>query len=301
MQQNQDLTRRGSGTAALLVVAVGLLMQVGAALSVLVIGSVGVLQALWLRTFFAALALAVVRPRNLRLPKPGHRLTVLGLTAALLAMNLCFFEAISHAPVGIVVAVEFLGPLGVAVAGSRRLLDILWVVLAAAGIVILSGPTGSVNPVGLGFAFASAACWAAFLLMAKQAVNRMEPLRATTLMLFGSSLILTPVMLATGVHIAGQSRALLTGVAVGVAAGLAYFLELAAIKRVRPSTYGVLLSIEPAIAALMGLVILAQHLAIGEIGAIGAIVVAAGGASWTDTNGRKPAREAPVDPTAEEI
>jgi inner membrane transporter RhtA len=112
--------------------------------------------------------------------------------------------------------------------------------------------------------------------------------------------ILTPVWLGTGVKIAGYGRALLLGLTVAVlSSALPYFLELAAIKRVRASTYGVLLSIEPAIAALMGFIILSQHLVLREIGAIAAIVAAAGGAGWTsgsETNRPKPRRSGRSSP-----
>jgi len=272
---------RGSATAALLVVMVGLLMQGGSALAVLVIDSVGVVQALWLRTALAAIILVALRPRSLRLPARSDRLLLAALTVSLLAMNLSFYEAISRAPVGIVVAVEFLGPLGVAIAGSRRFLDVVWIVFAGAGVFLLARPSGSVTTLGLVFAFIAAGCWAAFILLAKRAVMRLEPLRVTTLMLVGSGLVLTPIMLASGVKIAGHGRAILLGLAVAIlSSALPYFLELAAIQRVRASTYGVLLSIEPAIAAFWGFIVLSQELAVREIGAIGAIVVAAAGASW---------------------
>ena len=267
-----------------LVVIVGLLMQAGSALAVLVIASVGVAEALWLRTALAALMLAAVRPRLVRLPARGDRLPLVALTLSLLAMNFSFYEAISRVPIGVVVAIEFLGPLGVAVAGSRRLLDGLWVVLAGAGIALLAKPGGAVSMVGLLFALLAAVCWAAFILSAKRAVRNVGSLRATILMLVGSAVLLTPVFLATGVRVAGHTHALLLGVAVAVlSSALPYALELAAIRRVRPSTYGVLLSIEPAIAALWGFVILSQRLAVRELFGIVAIVLAAAGAAWTST------------------
>jgi inner membrane transporter RhtA len=273
--------RRDSATAVLLVVVVGLVMQAGSALAVMVIDSVGVFAALWLRTTFAAVILALINLRWVRLPAKGDRLVLAGLTLSLVAMNVSFYEAIARAPVGIVVAIEFLGPLGVAVAGSRRWLDLLWVALAAGGVALLVRVGGTVTAFGLGFAAIAAACWAAFLLLAKKTVDRMEPLRATTLMLVGATLVVTPIWLGTGVRLVGQGRAVLLGLLVAVlSSALPYFLELAAIKRVRASTYGVLLSIEPAIAALMGFAILAQGLTYREMGGIAAIVVAAAGASW---------------------
>ena len=182
-----------------LVVVVGLLMQAGSAVAVLVIDSVGVVEALWLRTVLAAVILAAVRPRLVRLPARGDRLLVVALVVSLVAMNLSFYEAISRAPVGIVVAVEFLGPLGVAIAGSRRWLDVVWVALAAVGVVLLARPSGSVGVAGLLFALCAAVWWAAFIVIAKRTVSRMEPLRATVLMLLGASVVITPVWLATGV------------------------------------------------------------------------------------------------------
>ena len=270
-------------------------MQGGSALAVIVIDSVGVVQALWLRTALGAVILAAVRPRLVRLPARGDRLLVVALTATLLAMNASFYVAISHAPVGIVVAVEFLGPLGVAIAGSRRALDVFWVVLAGVGVFLLGKPGGSVTVIGLVFALVAAGCWAAFILLAKRAVSRIDPLRVTVLMLVGAGVVLTPIMLATGVKIAGQGRALLLGLAVAIlSSALPYFLELAAIKRVKASTYGVLLSIEPAIAAFWGFVVLSQELSVPEIGAIVAIVIAAAGASWVHAQGATPRRQSGV-------
>jgi inner membrane transporter RhtA len=272
----------------MLVVIVGLLMQAGSAVAVLVIDSVGVVEAVWLRTAFAAGLLAVARPRWLRLPTAGERWLLAALTLSLVAMNFSFYQAISRAPVGIVVAVEFLGPLGVAVAGSRRLLDVVWVVLAGVGVGLLARPSGSFSLAGLGFALLAACCWAAFIVIAKRTVSRVEPLRATTLMLIGAAIILTPAWLATGVKLVGHGRAILLGLAVAVlSSALPYFLELAAIKRVKASTYGVLLSIEPAIAALMGYLILSQRLAYREMVGIVAIVLAAGGASLAGSTAKR--------------
>ncbi len=283
----------------MLVVVVGLLMQAGSAVAVLVIKDVGVVEALWLRTALAAIMLAIARPKLLRLPGKGERLPILLLTVSLLAMNFAFYEAISRAPVGIVVAIEFLGPLGVAVAGSRRLLDGLWVVLAAVGIGLLAEPGGATTWLGIVFALVAGACWAAFILSAKRATRHVGSLRATILMLVGSAIVLTPVFGATGVKVAGHGKALLLGLAVAVmSSALPYALELAAIRRVRPSTYGVLLSIEPAIAALWGFVILSQRLAVRELFGIVAIVLAAAGAAWTSTADlpKPPRRRAPAPP-----
>jgi len=281
-------SRRGAGTAALLVVVIALSMQVGSAVAVRVIGSVGIVEALWLRTAIAALVLAALRPRSLRLPPRGKRLPVAGLTVALLAMNLSFYGAISHAPVGLVVAVEFLGPLAVAVLGTRRPVDVVWIVLAGAGVALLAGPSSSVSGLGLGLSLAAAAGWAAYLLLAKRAVRDMDPLPVTTLMLAGSAALLTPALFVSGVQVAGHVSAVALGALVAVlSSAFPYFLELVALRLVRASTYGVLLSIEPAAAALAGFLILSQRLSPLEIGAMVAVMVAAAGASWTSGAGRE--------------
>lgn len=269
-------------------------MQAGSALAVKVIGSVGIVEALWLRTAVGALVLIALRPRSLRLPKRGDRLVIAALTLTLLAMNLSFYGAISHAPVGIVVAIEFLGPLAVAVIGTRRPVDFIWTVLAGVGVFVLAGPAGSVTALGLGLALIAAAAWAAYLLLAKRAVATVEPLTLTMLILAGSAVLLTPTLLVSGAKVSGHGTAILLGVAVGVlSSAFPYFLEMVAISLVRASTYGVLLSIEPAIAAVAGWLILSQRLTLLEVVAMAAVMVAAAGASWTSGAGAE-ALEAPT-------
>jgi inner membrane transporter RhtA len=284
---------RAAGTAALLVVVIGLSMQTGSAIAVRVIDAVGIVEALWLRTALAALLLIALRPRSLKLPRRGDRGAVAALTASLLLMNLFFYAAISRAPIGIVVAVEFVGPLAVAVIGTRRRVDLVWVALAGIGVALLAGPTSDVSGLGLVFALCAAACWAAFLLLGKRAVSSVDPLPLTTLMLAGSALVLTPVLAVTGVRVRGDGTALVLGALVAVlSSALPYFLELRALSMVRAATYGVLLSIEPAIAALTGWLILSQGLTAGEIAAIAFVMGAAAGASWTS----EPAEPPPIGP-----
>jgi inner membrane transporter RhtA len=278
--------RRAAGSAALLVVLLAVSVQIGSALAVNVISSVGVVGAAWLRTAFAALILLAgvlaLRRRALRLPPRGERLAFVGLVLALLGMNLSFYGAISRAPVGIVVAIEFLGPLAVAVMGMRRRVDWVWIGLAGAGVALLAGPTSSVSGLGVALALFAGACWAAYLIFAKRAVTGLDPLTVTLLMTAGSALLLTPLLLVSGMHIAGHRSAILLGIVVAVlSSALPFLLELIALRRVRAATYGVLLSIEPALAALAGFVVLGQRLNALEIVAIGAVMAAAAGASWT--------------------
>jgi inner membrane transporter RhtA len=258
-----------------------------------VIESVGVVEALWLRTAFAALILIAVRPQALRrLPPKGHRLPLAALAVALFLMNLSFYGAITRVPVGIVVAIEFVGPLAVAVIGTRRRLDWLWIVLAGAGVVVLAGPSGSATGLGLLLALSAGACWGAYLLLAKRAVTGMDPLSVTALMMVGATVLATPLLAIDGVRLAGHWDAVLLGVIIAVvSSAVPYLLEMYAIRRVRAATYGVLLSIEPAVAALAAFAVLGQRITPLEAAAMAAGMAAAAGASWTSGG----AAEAGVD------
>jgi inner membrane transporter RhtA len=279
----QRSARRDSAFAAGLVVMLTLSIQTGSALAVRVIESVGVFEALWLRTSFAALILVAVRPSALwRLPPRGHRLPLAALAVTLFVMNLSFYAAIVRVPVGIVVAIEFLGPLGVAVIGTRRRLDWLWIMLAGAGVVILAGPSGAATGAGLLFALTAGVCWGLYLLLAKHAVTGMDPLSVTALMMLGATVLATPLLFVGGVRVAGHGEAVLLGVVIAVvSSAFPYLLEMVAIRRVRAATYGVLLSIEPAVAALAALVVLGQRISLLEAAAMAAVMAAAAGASWT--------------------
>ena len=285
--------RRDAAFAAALVVVLTLSIQTGSALAVKVIDSVGVFEALWLRTAFAALILVIVRPSALRrLPPKGHRLPLAALALTLFLMNLSFYGAISRVPVGIVVAIEFVGPLGVAVLGTRRKLDWLWIVLAGAGVVVLAGPSGAATGIGLLLALSAGVCWGAYLLLAKRAVTGMDPLSVTALMMLGATVLATPLLLIGGVKVAGHGEAILIGLIIAVASSaFPYWLEMVAIRRVRAATYGVLLSVEPAVAALAALVVLGQRISPLEAAAMAAVMAAAAGASWTSGG----AAEAGVD------
>ena len=267
-------------------VVVAFAFQTGSALATHLIDHVGVFEAVWLRTAFGAAILALVGRRALGWPEKGHRFDFVALTVSLAAMNLSFYGAISYAPLGIVVTVEFLGPLTVAVVGTRRLVDFVWVGLAAVGVVLLAGPTSSVSALGLGLALLAATCWGSFVVFAKRTVMAMDPLPVVTSMLAGATLLLTPAMIASGPSSLLDGTALLLGLAVAtLSSAFPYVLELVALRLVRAATYGVFLSIEPAVAALLGFVVLSQHLSLAEWVAIAAVVAAAAGASWTSRDG----------------
>ena len=203
----------------------------------------------------------------------------LGLAAAfgvtLGLMNLCIYEAMDRIPLGIAVTIEFWGPLAVAVVASRRPLDLLWVALAAAGIVLLADPGGSLDTAGVAFAVAAGGLWAGYILLSAR-VGAVYPggTGLAIAMVFGALVTLpvgidadlfTPEMLAAGAVIALASSV------------IPYSFELEALRRIPARVFGVLMSLEPAVAALAGLVVLGQALGGVEWLAIGLVVVASVG------------------------
>ena len=256
-------------------------VQVGAALAKTLFDEIGASGTVFIRVLFAALVLVLVwRPRVSDRSRGDLWLAVLfGLTLA--AMNLAFYSALDRIPLGITVTLEFVGPLGVAVAGSRGALDLLWVGLAAAGILLLSD-FGSADLDGLGVALALLAggFWAAYILLSAR-VGRVFP--------GGSGLALAMVvaaglLLPVGVADAGADLLVPWILAAGAAVALLssaipYSLELEALRHMPPGVFGVLMSLEPALAAVAGYFVLGEGLVAREAVAILLVVAASAGAA----------------------
>jgi inner membrane transporter RhtA len=267
----------------LLVLASIASVQFGAALAKTLFDELGPGGTVFLRTLVAAIVLAIIwRPRL-----AGHDRRDLGLAAVfglvLGAMNLCFYASLDRIPLGIAVTFEFVGPLGVAVIGSRRPLDLVWVGLAAAGILLLSdfGGGGGLDGLGVALALTAGALWAAYILLSAR-VGRVFPGGAgLALAMMVATVPLAPV----GVVSAGTDLldplVLLVGVAVGVlSSAIPYTLELEALRRLPVGVFGVLMSLEPAAGALAGFVVLGEQLVARELVAIGLVVGASAGAAY---------------------
>jgi inner membrane transporter RhtA len=271
---------RSGGSAPLLLVAVAISTQAGSAIATRLFASAGVVGTLWLRVSMATVLLALLGRGSLRPPPPGSRLTLLGLGAVLTAMNVCFFESIARIPLGVAATIDFVGPLLVALVGSRGRLEAGCALLAGTGVLLLGDPGAHVDGVGMLLALGSGCCWAAYILLAKRAVSRAEPLTVLVSALVVSAALLTPWALTTSGHTRWQGSVLATALAVAVlATALPYVLELLALRRVRAATFGVLLSLEPAVAALVGLLILGQRLGALELVALACVVIASAAAS----------------------
>jgi inner membrane transporter RhtA len=234
-----------------------------------------------LRIVFAAvLLMALVRP-TLR----GHGRGDLWLAGAfgltLAAMNLSFYEALDHIPLGATVTLEFIGPLGVAVYGSRRPLDLLWVVLAAGGILLLASPGGSgLNATGVILALVAGGFWAIYILLSARTGQVFPGGTGLALAMGVAAVLILPFGIAEGGSGLLEPEVIAAGLGVAILSSLIpYSLELEALRRLPAHVFGVLMSIEPAVAAIAGLVLLGQVLKANEWAGMALVIVASAGAT----------------------
>ncbi len=268
--------------AGLLMIGIGS-VQLGSAVATTIFGDVGPGGAVFLRTIFAAAVLiAIFRPQRETLHGAALRdVALFGFVLA--AMNTCFFVALDRLPLGIAVTLEFTGPLAVAIWSSRSRLDLLWVSLAAGGILLLAPGIGNgLDGVGVLFALLAGGFWGCYILLSSR-VGRGAAGRGGLAFAMG---IATVLLLPVGVAGAGtdllDGRVLALGVAVAMlSSAIPYTVELEALRRLPAGTVGVLLSLEPAVAALVGLVALDQDLLTRELLAIALVMIASGGALRT--------------------
>jgi inner membrane transporter RhtA len=272
-----ELVARRSGVGGVPLVLVGIASaQFGAALAGTIFDETGPAGTTLLRALFAALILvAVWRPRPSAYSASDLRLVaVFGLVLG--TMNLCIYESFSRIPLGIAVTIEFAGPLGIAVALSRRRLDLAWAALAALGIVLLADPgSGAVEFLGVLFALAAAACWAIYILLAQAAGRVFTGGRGVALAMS----VAVFVSLGPGIADAGSEllkpQWLAIGCAVAVLSSvLPYWLDTEALRRLPANVFGVLMSLEPGVAALAGFLVLGQDLRARDVVAIGLVVAA---------------------------
>lgn len=257
-------------------------VQIGATVARRLFDALGPTSTVFLRVAFGALILiAIARPRRLALTRQQWQSIVLfGLIIA--GMNFCFYQAIARIPLGIAVTIEFIGPLGIAIAGSRRLLDFVWAAMAAVGVLLLSTLGGNVEAAGLLFALGAAIGWACYIVLS-QRVGRLVPgPNGLAFALAIAALALAPFGIA-----AGGSRLLdLTNLSLSVvvavlSSAIPFSLEFAALRRLSRRVFGILMSLEPAMGAAAGYVLLGQRLAPRDAAAILLVIGASVGATLT--------------------
>jgi inner membrane transporter RhtA len=273
--------RRSDAAASILAIVGSMVsIQVGAALAQHLFPLVGAPGTTMLRVVPAALILLAIRRPSLKgLGAGGWR--ALGLYGASLGlMNLCFYLALRTIPLGVAVAVEFLGPLLVAAASHRSRLDILWLALAAAGLALLAPwGAGALDTAGLLWALGAGVFWGLYILFG-QAAGRIAAGAAAALGMAVAAVVVIPFGVATaGARLLDPSLLPLALTVAVLSSALPYSLEMFALTRLPRATFGTLMSLEPAIGALAGFLLLGQQLSLRQGGAIAAIILASAGAA----------------------
>jgi inner membrane transporter RhtA len=280
------LTRTPSGALVLGAIAS---VQFGSAIAATLFAQVGPGGAVWLRLVFGTvILLALWRPRLRGYTR--HQLALACVFGLVLGcMNLSFYSALHRIPLGIAVTLEFVGPLAVALAGSRRPVDLLWVAIAAAGIIALTqGDANHLNPLGVGFALLAGALWGTYIIVNARVGQAFEGGTGLALAMCVASVVILPFGVVQGGSHLLEPRSLALGAAIGLlSSAIPYSFEIEALRRIRPSVFGVLMSIEPAMAALAGFIVLGQSLSARQLLGMALVVVASVGAA-------RRTREAPV-------
>jgi inner membrane transporter RhtA len=264
-------------------------VQAGAGIADKLFGEIPPAAVTGLRLWTSAVAMAIISGRGLArafgdLAKRrawADAGIAVSFGISLLIMNFSIYQSFARIPLGVAVTIEFLGPLAVAVAGSRHLRDVGWVVLAATGVVLLTqGGRGHLNLVGVLFAAVAGACWAAYIVLSSATGRRFPGSAGLAIAMVVAAILVTPPAVVAGGAAMFRPAVLATGAAIGIlSSAIPYRLELEALRRMPMRLFGVWMSLEPAVAALIGLALLGQHLSVLEWLAIGCVMIACAGAA----------------------
>ncbi len=276
--------------AVWLVVAGIVSVQFGAAIAKQLFPLVPPTAMVWLRLVTSTVVLlVVVRPR-LRGHSRDDWVAALLFGVSLATMNWAIYQSFARIPLGIAVTIEFLGPLGVAVAGSRRPRDLAWVVLAGLGVALLGFSRTRLDVAGVLFALLAAAGWAAYILLSARTGRRWPGVSGLVVAsLVGALALAPPAVLEAGARLL-EPRVLLLGLAVGLLSSvIPYSLELIALRRMSPRVFGILMSLEPAVATLAAMLLLAEFLTPVQWAAMACVVVASVGSTRSSRETTTPA------------
>ncbi|MFJ6295238.1 EamA family transporter [Streptomyces griseoviridis] len=284
--------RRGSLGPVGLVLAGGISVQFGAALAISLMPRAGALGVVSLRLLVAAIVLLLVCRPRLR----GHSradwgtVVVFGVTMG--AMNGLFYQAVDRIPLGAAVTLEVLGPLALSVLASRRAVNAVWAALALVGVFLLGGGGfDTLDPVGVGYALGAGAMWATYILFSARTGRRFPQADGLALAMAVAAVLFLPLGIAESGSKLLDPTTLLLGAGVAVLSSvLPYTLELLALRRLPASTFAVLMSLEPAIAATAGFLVLHQALSATQALAIAFVVAASMGAVQTQVGRRRRTR-----------
>lgn len=263
-----------------LVLAGILSVQFGNGVAKTLFDDVSATTIVWLRLATSALILVAIARPVLRGRTRHDWVVVVGFGLSLAAMNWSIYQAIARIPIGLAVTIEFVGPLALAVFGSRRARDLVWVALAALGVLLLGLEPGDLNVAGVVFALVAGAAWAGYILMSAQTGRRWPGLDGLALASVVAMVVIAPVSLGRHASELPDLRILVLGAVVGLLSSvIPYGCELVALRSLRPAVFGILMSLEPAAAALAGLLVLGEVLSGLQLVAMACVVAASVGAT----------------------
>ena len=272
---NAGVTTNQARTGAFMAMGSMLCVQIGLAIAVTLIDRIGVEGAAWLRLAWAGiLLLLIVRPKRAAFTRSSFAMCiVLGVVTA--AITLLFMAALDRIPLGTASALEFLGPLGVAVAHGKGRQRFVWPGLAALGVVLLTGPwTGAIDPVGVMFALGAAVCWATYILLTQRVGDLVAGINGLAVSMPVAGLVAT-IAVGPAVFPRMTPEILLIGIGLAILLPVVPFaLELLALRRLTTAAFGTLMALEPAFAMIVGLIVLHQVPGIAGVVGIGFVVAA---------------------------
>lgn len=274
-----SLLRRGPVPPEALVLAAIVSVQFGGALAATLIPLIGVTGSVAMRLGIACAILLLVARPSVRGRTRRDWATVIAFGLALAAMNTTFYASLTRLPIGVAVTIEFLGPLVLAASLSRHLRDAVAVLAAAVGVALISHafttPWAELDLLGIGLALAAGACWAAYIVLSGATGARFAQVDGLAIAMVVASVAVVPVGIAQHGSSLLAPEALAKGVGIALLSSvIPYSLELLALRRMTARVFGILLSLEPAFAALAGFLVLHQHLSITQMAGM-ALVVAA--------------------------
>jgi inner membrane transporter RhtA len=279
--RNSSTGRSRAGLSPVWLVLAGILsVQFGAGVAKTVFDEVAPTTIVWLRLVTSALVLVAIARPVLAGRSREDWLVVVAFGVTLGVMNWSIYQSFARIPIGLAVTLEFVGPLTLAVLGSRRPRDLVWVGLAGLGVLLLGVQPGDLTWAGVGFALLAGASWAAYILLSAQTGRRWQGVDGLAAASVVATLLLTPVALGRYGDELGDARILVLGALVGLLSSvIPYTCELVALRSLRPAVFSILMSLEPAAAALVGLIVLGEVLGPLQLVAMACVVVASVGAT----------------------
>jgi inner membrane transporter RhtA len=286
--------KKGIEFPAVLAVLLAIIsFQCGAAIAKGIFPVLGAAATSSLRIVLSAIILVIFNRPNLRNVTTAQWKAVVLYGLTLGAMNTVFYMAIARIPLGLGVALEFMGPLALALTGSKRIIDFLWVLLAATGIALIAPWSNNrLDVIGILLALLAGALWAAYILLGGHISKIMDGGKAVTIGMIFASLLVLPIAIGNGLLINFKLGMLLPGIALALlSSAIPFTLEMHALRKIPAKTFSILMSLEPAVAAFSGLLFLHEYLSIYEWLAVALVIIASAGATLTGKKTAHVARE----------